>query len=64
MSTRKSQRREDYEAYVRRSEELERRIAGGESIMDIMRADQLARGEARIREILAQDARDRAADDE
>jgi hypothetical protein len=44
----------DYAEYLRRSDELDRRIAAGESITDIMRAEQRARGEARIREILAE----------
>jgi hypothetical protein len=42
---------EDYAAYLRRSAELDRRVAAGESVTDIMRAEQLARGEAMIREM-------------
>lgn len=40
-----------YDEYVQRSDELDRRIAGGESITDIMRAEQLKRGEERIAQI-------------
>lgn len=57
---RNSKRQEDYEAYLRRAEEIERRIAAGESIMDIMRSEQLERGKARIQEIMAQYAEDMA----
>lgn len=38
--------------YLRRAAALDARVAAGESIDDIMRAEQLARGEARIREII------------
>jgi L-alanine-DL-glutamate epimerase-like enolase superfamily enzyme len=48
----------DYEAYLERAAELNRRIAAGESIMDIMRADQLARGQALIARALELDAQD------
>ena len=40
-----------YDEYMERSAELDRRIAGGESITDIMRAEQLRRGEERIAQI-------------
>jgi L-alanine-DL-glutamate epimerase-like enolase superfamily enzyme len=52
--------REDYEAYLERSAELDRRIAAGESIMDIMRAEQLERGKALIARALELDAQDGA----
>jgi hypothetical protein len=42
---------EDDAAYLGRSAELDRRVAAGESITGIMRAEQLARGEAMIREM-------------
>jgi L-alanine-DL-glutamate epimerase-like enolase superfamily enzyme len=51
-------KREDYEAYLERAAELDRRIATGESIMDIMRAEQLARGQALIARALELDAQD------
>ena len=60
--SRKSRAQADYEAYLERSAELERRIADGESITDIMRSQQLERGKARIAEILEQDRRDRGED--
>jgi hypothetical protein len=37
---------------MQRSAELDRRIAGGESITDIMRAEQLERGRERIAQIV------------
>ena len=40
-----------YDEYMQRSAELDRRIAAGESITDIMRAEQLRRGEERIAQI-------------
>lgn len=40
-----------YDEYMQRSAELERRIAGGETITEIMRAEQLKRGEERIAQI-------------
>ena len=40
-----------YDEYQQRSAELERRIAGGESVTDIMRAEQLRRGEEWIAQI-------------
>jgi hypothetical protein len=40
-----------YDEYMQRSDELNRRIAAGESITDIMRAEQLKRGEERIAQI-------------
>ena len=40
-----------YDEYMQRSAELDRRIAAGESITDIMRAEQLKRGEERIAQI-------------
>ena len=40
-----------YDEYMQRSADLDRRIAGGESITDIMRAEQLKRGEERIAQI-------------
>jgi hypothetical protein len=36
---------------MQRSDELDRRIAAGESITDIMRAEQLERGKAQIAQI-------------
>ena len=53
-------RRQDYEDYQARAAEIDRRIAAGETITDIMRAEQLARGEALIKRALEQDAADRA----
>lgn len=40
-----------YDEYMQRSAELDRRIAGGETITDIMREEQLKRGEERIAQI-------------
>jgi hypothetical protein len=53
----------DYEAYLKRCAELHRRIADGETITEIMRAEQLERGKARIAEILEQDHQERGAFD-
>jgi hypothetical protein len=50
----------EYGAYLHRAAELEARIAGGESIDDIMRAEQLARGQALIARAIAQDEADNA----
>jgi hypothetical protein len=43
-----------YDEYMQRSAELDRRIAGGESITGIMRQEQLKRGEERIAQIMKQ----------
>ena len=40
-----------YDEYMERSAELDRRIAGGESITDIMRAEHVKRMEERIAQI-------------
>ena len=40
-----------YDEYIQRSDELDRRVAAGESVTDIMRAEQLRRGEERIAQI-------------
>ena len=40
-----------YDEYQQRSAELDRRIAAGESITQIMQAEQLARTKARIEQI-------------
>lgn len=40
-----------YDEYMRRSAELDRRIASGEKMSDIMRKEQLKRGEERIAQI-------------
>ena len=40
-----------YDEYMQRSAELDRRITGGETITDIMRAEQLKRGQERIAQI-------------
>lgn len=40
-----------YDEYMQRSAELDRRVAAGESMTDIMRAEQLRRGEERIAQI-------------
>lgn len=40
-----------YDEYIQRSAELDRRIAAGEKIDDIMREDQLRRGRERIAQI-------------
>jgi hypothetical protein len=42
---------EDDADYLCRSAELDRRVAAGESVTGIMRAEQLAQGEAMIREM-------------
>jgi hypothetical protein len=42
---------EDDADYLRRSADLDRRVAAGESVTDIMRAEQLERGKAMIREM-------------
>ena len=52
-------KKDDYEAYLERAAELNRRIAGGETVTEIMRSQQLERGKARIAEIIEQDRRDR-----
>jgi hypothetical protein len=39
---------------MQRSAELDRRVAGGESITDIMRAEQLKRGQEQIARIAAE----------
>ena len=59
MSRKPSKARADYEAYLKRAADLDRRIAGGETVTEIMRSQQLERGKARIAEILEQDRRDR-----
>jgi hypothetical protein len=58
----KGMARKDDEDYLRRAAEIDRRIADGESITDIMRSEQRARGEAQIREITAQNAADADTD--
>jgi len=40
-----------YDEYQQRSAELDRRVAAGESITEIMRAEQIARGKAQIERI-------------
>ena len=40
-----------YDEYQQRAADLDRRIAGGESVTDIMRAEQLRRGQERIAQI-------------
>jgi hypothetical protein len=40
-----------YDEYQERAAKLDRRIASGENIMDIMRADQLRRGQEQIERI-------------
>lgn len=50
---------QDYEDYLQRAAETERRINAGESIDDIMRAEQRAKSEALLRRGLEQDAEDR-----
>ena len=40
-----------YDEYMQRSAELDRRVYEGESITDIMRSEQLKRGEERIAQI-------------
>lgn len=40
-----------YDEYMQRSEDLDRRVAAGESITDIMRQEQLRRTEERITQI-------------
>ena len=45
---------EGYAEYMQRSDELDARIAAGESVTDIMRQEQLERGKARIAEIVAE----------
>jgi len=40
-----------YDEYEQRSAELDRRVAAGESITEIMQAEQLARTRARIEQI-------------
>jgi len=41
-----------YDEYMQRSEELDRRVAAGESITDIMREEQLRRDQERIAQIV------------
>jgi len=48
----------DYAAYQERAAELDKRIANGESITEIMEAEQLERGKAAIARIIAQDKAD------
>ena len=55
-----SKRDADREAYEQRAAELDRRIAGGETITEIMRAEQLERGRALIARVLELDAQDNA----
>lgn len=55
---RKSKAQTDYEAYQERSTEIDRRIAAGESMMDIMRSQQLERGKTAIARIIEQDRKD------
>ena len=55
-----SKRDDDRRAYEERAAELDRRIAGGETITEIMRAEQLERGKALIARVLELDAQDNA----
>lgn len=50
---------QDHEAYLARAAELEARINAGESIDDVMRADQREKSMALLRRGLEQDAADR-----
>ena len=43
-----------YDEYMQRAADLDRRIANGENIDDIMREEQLARGRERIAQITAE----------
>lgn len=56
--SRKSKAQEDYEAYLERSAELDRRMAAGETMTEILRSQQLERGKALIARMLEQDRQD------
>jgi hypothetical protein len=59
MSRKPTKAEADYAAYLERCAELDRRIAGGETITEIMRSEQLERGKALIARALEQDRQDR-----
>lgn len=58
-----SKRTEDYEAFLARSAEIERRVNDGESIGEIISSHVRGRNEELLRKALAQDEEDRSGPD-
>lgn len=62
MNRKPSKAQADYEAYLERAAETERRIAAGETITEIMRSQHAERMRALQQRMLEQDRQDRGED--